>query len=46
MKTADQQALPLREVVPGEFFGSVTGVELFLNLRGADDHYFFRPRSW
>jgi hypothetical protein len=43
MKTADQQALPLRKVVPGEFFGLVAGVELFLSRDGAD---FSRPRSW
>jgi hypothetical protein len=36
MKTADQQALPLRKVVPGENFGLVAGVELFLSPHGAD----------
>jgi hypothetical protein len=43
MKTADQQALPLRKVVPGEFFGLVAGVELLLSRHGAD---LSRPRSW
>ena len=36
MKTADQQALPLRKVVPGEFFGLVVRVKLSLNRHGAN----------
>ena len=36
MKTADQQALPLRKVVPGDFFGLVAVLELFLSLHRAD----------